>query len=121
MGIVSLKDYRWDGSKKLELKDAETGAPEFVDKKTLKAQTLENLAEAAALQDKLYAQGREGILIAIQARDAAGKDSLIKKVFGQLNPAALEVSAFKAPSKEELSHDYLWRIIAPFRRAGKSA
>ena len=45
MGIVSLKDYRWDGSKKLELKDAETGAPEFVDKKTLKAQTLENLAE----------------------------------------------------------------------------
>ena len=85
MGIVSLKDYRWDGSKKLELKDAETGAPEFVDKKTLKAQTMENLAEAAALQDKLYAQGREGILIAIQARDAAGKDSLIKKVFGQLN------------------------------------
>lgn len=111
MGIVSLKDYRWDGSKKLELKDAETGAPEFVDKKTLKAQTMENLAEAAALQDKLYAQGREGILIAIQARDAAGKDSLIKKVFGQLNPAALEVAAFKAPSKEELSHDYLWRII----------
>ena len=48
MSIVSLKDYRWDGSKKLELKDAETGAPEFVDKKTLKAQTMENLAEAAA-------------------------------------------------------------------------
>ena len=95
MGIVSLKDYRWDGSKKLELKDAETGAPEFVDKKTLKAQTLENLAEAAALQDKLYAQGREGSLIAIQARDAAGKDSLIKKVFGQLNPAALD--AFPCP------------------------
>lgn len=121
MGIVSLKDYRWDGSKKLELKDAETGAPEFVDKKTLKAQTMENLAEAAALQDKLYAQGREGILIAIQARDAAGKDSLIKKVFGQLNPAALEVAAFKAPSKEELSHDYLWRIIrtVPPRRENR--
>lgn len=119
MGIVSLKDYRWDGSKKLELKDAETGAPEFVDKKTLKAQTMENLAEAAALQDKLYAQGREGILIAIQARDAAGKDSLIKKVFGQLNPAALEVAAFKAPSKEELSHDYLWRIIRTVPPRGK--
>lgn len=119
MSIVSLKDYRWDGSKKLELKDAETGAPEFVDKKTLKAQTMENLAEAAALQDKLYAQGREGILIAIQARDAAGKDSLIKKVFGQLNPAALEVAAFKAPSKEELSHDYLWRIIRTVPPRGK--
>ena len=119
MGIVSLKDYRWDGSKKLELKDAETGAPEFVDKKTLKAQTMENLAEAATLQDKLYAQGREGILIAIQARDAAGKDSLIKKVFGQLNPAALEVAAFKAPSKEELSHDYLWRIIRTVPPRGK--
>lgn len=80
---------------------------------------MENLAEAAALQDKLYAQGREGILIAIQARDAAGKDSLIKKVFGQLNPAALEVAAFKAPSKEELSHDYLWRIIRTVPPRGK--
>lgn len=82
MGIVSLKDYRWDGSKKLELKDAETGAPEFVDKKTLKAQTMENLAEAVALQDKLYAQGREGILIAIQARDAAARTASSKRCLG---------------------------------------
>ena len=113
MGIVSLKDYRWDGSKKLELKDAETGAPEFVDKKTLKAQTMENLAEAAALQDKLYAQGREGILIAIQARDAAGKDSLIKKVFGQLHS--------KRPARKNSAMIISGVSSAPFRRAGKSA
>ena len=118
MGIVSLKDYRWDGSKKLELKDAETGAPEFVDKKTLKAQTMENLAEAAALQDKLYAQGREGILIAIQARDAAGKDSLIKKVFGQLNPASRRS---KRPARKNSAMIISGASSAPFRRAGKSA
>ena len=57
------------------------------------------------------AAGEEGLIIAIQARDAAGKDSLIKKVFSGLNPAGLEVHSFKAPSKTELEHDYLWRIM----------
>ena len=49
--------------------------------------------------------------MAIQARDAAGKDSLIKKVFSGLNPAGLTVHAFKAPTSTELAHDYLWRIM----------
>ena len=77
------------------------------------------MAACELLQEKLYAAGTEGLVIAIQARDAAGKDSLIKKVFGKLNPAALEVHSFKSPSKEELSHDYLWRLVKALPPRGK--
>lgn len=108
---MSLKPYRFDGSRKLELKEMPTGAGEDkANKAELIARTTENIRQAAVLQEKLYAAGQEGLVIAIQARDAAGKDSLIKHVFSGLNPAALQVNAFKAPNKTELAHDYLWRI-----------
>ena len=108
---MSLKPYRFDGSRKLELKEMPTGAGENkANKAELIARTTENIRQAAVLQEKLYAAGQEGLVIAIQARDAAGKDSLIKHVFSGLNPAALQVNAFKAPNKTELAHDYLWRI-----------
>lgn len=108
---MSLKPYRFDGSRKLELKEMPTGAGENkANKAELIARTTENVRQAAVLQEKLYAAGQEGLVIAIQARDAAGKDSLIKHVFSGLNPAALQVNAFKAPNKTELAHDYLWRI-----------
>ena len=108
---MSLKPYRFDGSRKLELKEMPTGADENkAHKAELIARTTENIRQATVLQEKLYAAGQEGLVIAIQARDAAGKDSLIKHVFSGLNPAALQVNAFKAPNKTELAHDYLWRI-----------
>ena len=108
---MSLKPYRFDGSRKLELKEMPTGAGENkANKAELIARTTENIRQAAVLQEKLYAAEQEGLVIAIQARDAAGKDSLIKHVFSGLNPAALQVNAFKAPNKTELAHDYLWRI-----------
>lgn len=108
---MSLKPYRFDGSRKLELKEMPTGAGKNkANKAELIARTTENIRQAAVLQEKLYAAGQEGLVIAIQARDAAGKDSLIKHVFSGLNPAALQVNAFKAPNKTELAHDYLWRI-----------
>ena len=108
---MPLTEYRCDGSKPLTVKDLPTSAGVLSKKKkSLVRKTAENMEKAALLQEKLFAAGREGLVIAIQARDAAGKDSLIRKVFGLLNPAALQVHSFKAPSKEELSHDYLWRI-----------
>lgn len=108
---MSLKPFRFDGSKKLNLKEFDTTAGDAKkEKSALVAKTEENLLEAAELQEKLYAAGQEGLVIAIQARDAAGKDSLIKHVFSGLNPAALEIHAFKSPTKTELAHDYLWRI-----------
>ena len=119
---MSAKDYRFDGSRNVSLKDMPTAAG---DAKAYKAElvqkTQENIARAAALQEKLYAAGQEGLIIALQARDAAGKDSLIKKVFSGLNPAALEVHSFKAPNSTELSHDYLWRINQALPPRGKIA
>ena len=61
------------------------------------------------LQDKLYAQDRWGLLLVFQAMDAAGKDSTIKHVMSGVNPQGCQVSSFKAPSAEDLDHDFLWR------------
>lgn len=61
------------------------------------------------LQDKLYSHDQHSVLIVIQAMDAAGKDSLVKHVIGQLNPGGVKVVPFKAPTAKELEHDYLWR------------
>ncbi len=117
---MSVNQYRYNGKRRLSLKDVPTDASDAPQSKSaLVAKTQENLAEAALLQEKLYAAGQEGLVIALQARDAAGKDSLIKKVFSGLNPAALEVHSFKAPSSVELSHDYLWRINQALPPRGK--
>nr|MBR4280273.1 polyphosphate kinase 2 family protein [Clostridia bacterium] len=116
---MNISEYRFDGKNKLCLKEMPTCAEPGAKKKALAALTEENMAQCALLQEKLYAAGVEGLIIAIQARDAAGKDSLVKKVFGKLNPAALEVHAFKSPTKEELSHDYLWRLNKRLPARGK--
>ncbi len=117
---MRLDDYRFDGGRTLKLAGFPTGAGEEKNRKNeLVRLTGENLVRAAELQEKLYAAGQEGLVIAIQARDAAGKDSLIKKVFSGLNPAALEVHSFKTPNAAELSHDYLWRIHAALPPRGK--
>ena len=62
------------------------------------------------LQDKLYAQDQWSMLLVFQAMDAAGKDGTIKHVLSGVNPQGCEVSSFKAPSAEELDHDYIWRM-----------
>ena len=116
---MNAKDYRFDGKSKLVLKEMPTCAEPAARKKELTARMEENMAQCAVLQEKLFAAGIEGLIVAIQARDAAGKDSLIKKVFGKLNPAALEVHSFKSPTKEELSHDYLWRLNKRLPARGK--
>ena len=109
---MSVRDCRYDGSRKLNIKAAPTGSgDEREHKQELEERTAENIARACQLQEMLMAEGREGLIVAIQARDAAGKDSLIKKVFSGLNPAGLTVHAVKAPTGTELSHDYLWRIM----------
>lgn len=61
------------------------------------------------LQEKLYADGSQSLLVVLQAMDAAGKDSLIEHVFGGVNPQGCSVTSFKTPSSREYSHDFLWR------------
>jgi len=62
------------------------------------------------LQELLWAQGTERVLVVLQAMDAGGKDGTIKHVFDGVNPSGVKVASFKKPSSEELAHDYLWRI-----------
>ena len=71
----------------------------------------EGIELLAAYQDKLYAENRRALLVVLQAMDAAGKDSTIKHVMSGVNPAGCQVTSFKAPSVEELDHDFLWRCV----------
>lgn len=62
------------------------------------------------LQERLWAEGRRSLLVVLQALDAGGKDGTVKHVFRGVNPAGVRVTSFKAPSAEELAHDFLWRV-----------
>jgi PPK2 family polyphosphate:nucleotide phosphotransferase len=69
-----------------------------------------NLARIDELQYDLYAENRRSVLLVLQAMDAGGKDGLIRKLAPALNPAGCRVMSFKAPTPQELDHDFLWRI-----------
>lgn len=73
----------------------------------------------AELQDKLYAQDRWSVLLIFQAMDAAGKDGAIKHVMSGINPQGCQVFSFKAPTSEELDHDFMWRCSKNFPERGR--
>jgi PPK2 family polyphosphate:nucleotide phosphotransferase len=100
-----------DGEK-FSLKDYDTKATREFSKeeKPLVKESLQHGIEAlAAMQDILYADDKWSLLLIFQAMDAAGKDGAIKHVMSGVNPQGCQVSSFKAPSAEELDHDFLWR------------
>ncbi|WP_243745573.1 PPK2 family polyphosphate kinase [Segetibacter sp. 3557_3] len=94
----------------IKLNEISTRAPKGWDKETTKAKTAEVLEELDDYQNLLYAGGKESMLIILQGMDASGKDGVIKNVFSYINPQGISVKSFKAPSTDELSHDFLWRI-----------
>src|SRR5664279_1402583 len=79
-----------------------------------KAHTQERMdryhSRLADLQELLYAEGKRSLLIVLQAMDAGGKDGTIRHVMSSINPQGCRVASFKAPTAEELAHDFLWRI-----------
>jgi PPK2 family polyphosphate:nucleotide phosphotransferase len=77
------------------------------------------VARLSELQAKLYAQGQWALLLIFQAMDAAGKDGTIKHVMSGVNPQGCEVFSFKAPSAEELAHDFLWRTNCRLPQRGR--
>jgi PPK2 family polyphosphate:nucleotide phosphotransferase len=79
----------------------------------------DGIVRLAELQAKLYAQDHWAILLILQAMDAAGKDSTIKHVMSGVNPQGCQVNSFKAPSTEELDHDFLWRTSRVLPERGK--
>jgi len=106
------------GSKK-SLMDFSTEPPKNAPDKDVTEEALENgIKRMRKVQDILYADDRYSVLIIFQAMDAAGKDGTIKHVMSGINPQGCHVVSFKAPSVEELDHDYLWRCVKEMPRKG---
>jgi PPK2 family polyphosphate:nucleotide phosphotransferase len=78
-----------------------------------------DIESIASYQDILYAQDQHALLVIFQAMDAAGKDGAIKHVMSGLNPQGCQVYSFKAPSAEELDHDFLWRCMKALPERGR--
>ncbi len=99
--------------KKIHLKDVDTNAKgdyEAKDEPTARLEML--LKQRQELQERLYGESKQSLLVVFQAMDTGGKDGATKRLFEGLNPAGIVVTSFKAPTPIELEHDFLWRIHA---------
>lgn len=109
---MKLKDCIYDGSSKFKIDSCPTSARmDKAERAHYEELTAQNTARMAELQDKLYAQGEEGLVVLFQAMDAGGKDSTIKRVMSGVNPQGCVVCNFKAPSHDELAHSFMWRVF----------
>ncbi|HSC06813.1 MAG TPA: polyphosphate kinase 2 family protein [Steroidobacteraceae bacterium] len=114
--------YCVTSGKGFRLKDhdpGDTGHLGREDKPRAKEALKLGIEHLAALQDMLYAQDRWSMLLIFQAMDAAGKDGAIKHVMSGVNPQGCQVASFKAPSSEDLDHDYLWRCMKHLPERGR--
>ena len=106
-----MKAHRVDPDKSVRLKSIETKQTgSFQDKDEAREFTAESNDAIRELQYRLYVEQKQSLLVVLQAPDAAGKDGLIRKVLGHMNPQGCRTYPFKVPSKLELAHDFLWRI-----------
>ncbi len=95
---------------KINLSAIDTRAPKDWKKEETRQKTQKIIEELDDLQNLLYAEGKQAVLVVLQGMDASGKDGTIRNVLGKMNPQGVRVQSFKVPTKEELSHDFLWRI-----------
>jgi len=104
----------------VDLKDHPTDfSGDYTDKKDAVEDLEKNVERLRELQDVLYAQDKQSLLIIFQAMDAAGKDGAIEHVMSGVNPQGVSVVSFKQPSDEELSHDFLWRCAKNVPERGR--
>jgi PPK2 family polyphosphate:nucleotide phosphotransferase len=117
-----FKDYRYDGSKKFRIAKVKTNETSLCSERAKAEEKLEkNNKKIDNLQQKLYAEKKEGLIVLFQAMDAAGKDGTIRHVLQCLSPHGVYEAAFKSPSSNELAHDYLWRIVQQVPAKGEIA
>jgi PPK2 family polyphosphate:nucleotide phosphotransferase len=90
-----------------------------IDKDEAKDMLADGIKRLAKMQERLYAQDRWSVLIILQAMDAAGKDGVIKHVMSGINPQGCEVFSFKAPTAQELDHDFMWRTTQCLPERGR--
>jgi PPK2 family polyphosphate:nucleotide phosphotransferase len=116
-----IKRTRIDRPKRFRLADcdpAHTHGVDF-DKDAAQQHLADDIVRLADLQGRLYAEDRRAVLVVLQAMDAGGKDGIIKHVMAGINPQGCEVHSFKAPSAEELDHDFLWRCARVVPERGR--
>lgn len=103
--------FRFDGTKKARLAKIDprqkTG---FRNRAAAERQTDKDIGIIDTLQDRLYAEREQALLVVLQAMDTGGKDGTIRRIFGPVDPLGMRAVAFRAPTPEELAHDFLWRI-----------
>ena len=122
MKLEKLADrFRVDNPDKFRLKDIDPGDTFGlgVDKDEAKDLLADSVKRMSKLQEKLYAQDRWAVLLIFQAMDAAGKDGAIEHVMSGINPQGCQVFSFKAPSSQELDHDFMWRTTMCLPERGR--
>lgn len=107
---IDLDRYRIHPGASVRLAERDTDETQGHDKPEAKACLGELRNEIDELQERLYAESAQALLVILQAMDAGGKDSTVRHVFGGLNPQGVRVWNFKAPTDRELAHDFLWRV-----------
>jgi len=119
--VASLvRPFRVTDGRRFRLDSIDCGdTPGFESKKRAQDRLERDIKMLGELQEKLYAQDRWALLLIFQAMDAAGKDSTIKHVMSGVNPQGCQVYSFKAPSDEELDHDFMWRTTCRLPERGR--
>ena len=116
------KSYRVTDGRRFRLKDidpSDSGPLDREDRPRAEEALTTGVEALCELQERLYAQDRWAVLLIFQAIDAAGKDGAIKHVMSGINPQGCQVQSFKAPSAEELDHDFLWRCFKRLPERGR--
>ena len=119
---MDIRDFIVTGEKNLKLEHFPTSLkldaelrPEY------ERRLADNKARIEELQDRLYAEARESVIVILQAMDAAGKDSTIRHVLGGINPTGIDVRSFKQPTSVDRAHGFLWRSFGALPERGKIA
>ena len=117
---IDLPDLRVRPGSKVRLKSIDTDSTgSYESKETAKKHLQKGVEELRRMQEMLYAQDQQALLLVFQAMDGAGKDSTIEHVMSGVNPQGCQVFSFKSPSHEELDHDFLWRTARCLPERGR--
>ena len=117
----AIKRIRIDRPKTFRLADHDPAATYGIDidKRKAEARLADDIARLTDLQERLFAEHRWAVLIVLQGMDASGKDGVINHVMSGINPQGCDVHSFKAPSPEELDHDFFWRYARRLPERGR--
>ncbi|HRC87755.1 MAG TPA: polyphosphate kinase 2 family protein [Thermoanaerobaculia bacterium] len=108
--MMKIRDFSRPPGKPFHLAEIDPGKTGKIKKEEAQERLAENQKRLTSLQNRFFAARSHSLLIVLQAMDGGGKDGTIRSVMGAFNPQGVEVTSFKVPTPEELSHDFLWRV-----------